>query len=113
MIYDGITTKPPLDELYHEKAHKYVERHKGPKGNWIYTYHKKATDTIKKYRDKSMKYIKSDDPYANMGVEERFALKAGVKLAQLTLKGADKTKKAIKKMKHNSRYGKYTKNRRV
>lgn len=102
MIYDGIITKPSLDELYHEKAHKYIERHKGPKGNWIYTYHKKA----KKYRDKAMKYIKSDDPTANLGVEGRFAVKSAVKLTQLTLKGADKTKKAIKRIKHNSRYGK-------
>lgn len=111
MIYDGIITKPPLDELYHEKAHKYVERHKGPKGNWIYTYHTKTADTRNKV--KTSKYLKPDDPYAGMGVVGRLGLKAGVKLAQLTLKGADKTKKAIKKIKHNSRYGKYTKNRRV
>lgn len=111
MIYDGITTKPSLDELYHEKAHKYVERHKGPKGNWIYTYRTKTANTRNKV--KTSKYLKPEDPYAGMGVEGRFAVKAGVKLAQLTLKGADKTKKAIKKIKHNSKHGKYTKNRRV
>ena len=109
MIYDGTITKPSLDELYHEKAHKYIERHKGPKGNWIYTYRKKS-DNVK---EKVKKHIDSEDPYGGMGVEGRFAVKAGVKLTKLALKGADRTKKAIKRIKHNSRYGKYSKSRRV
>ena len=45
MIYDGVITKPPLDELYHtkhpkkeNKAHKYIERFKNAKGEWTYRY---------------------------------------------------------------------------
>ena len=47
MMYDGIINKPPLEEVYLEhgwlkdqaaKVHKYIERHRGKNGKWIYKY---------------------------------------------------------------------------
>ena len=45
MIYDGVNTKPPIEELYLEhgladRAHKYIEKYKNAKGKWVYKYYR-------------------------------------------------------------------------
>lgn len=61
MIYDYITTKPPLEEVYMEhgwlkdqaaKAHKYISRWRGKNGKWYYSYKSKAQELGTKIRRK-------------------------------------------------------------
>ena len=57
MIYDGIVTKPPMDEVIEhgigEKFHKYIEKHKNKFGKWIYKYktRKSAMKGDSRYRN--------------------------------------------------------------
>ena len=103
MIYDGIITKPPLDELYHEKAHKYVERYKSPTGKWVYKY----TELRDKMKEKKKKK-QEEDPYYGLGPKERFIFKTSVKTAEGISKGYDKLKTGLKKTKLNRRHGNYS-----
>lgn len=64
MIYDGVQTKPPLEELYLEhgwvkdsaaKVHKYIERWRDAAGKWRYRYQtkqyqKRANKVRRKYK---------------------------------------------------------------
>lgn len=59
MIYDGVNTKPPIEELYSDylehgwlkdKAHKYIDRWKGKNGKWYYRYYH-AKNTVKRFID--------------------------------------------------------------
>lgn len=59
MMYDGIINKPPLEDVYLEhgwlkdqaaKVHKYIERHRGKNGKWIYRYKSKAQELGTKVR---------------------------------------------------------------
>ena len=91
MMCDGILEKPSLDELYHEKTHKYVERYKNAKGKWVYKY--TNPENKKSYNSKYARLTK--------------------KLVKLELKGIDKLRETKKKQKHYAGYGKInTKNGR-
>ena len=63
MIYDYVNTKPPLEEVYSElqhgwiqgaftkmanKAHKYIEKYKNEKGKWVYRYYRKKSQDLEK-----------------------------------------------------------------
>lgn len=106
MIYDGIITKPSLDELYHEKTHKYVSKYKNAKGKWVYSYNK-TKSKLKKVNDLKEKH----KPQPAYTAEQRLIIKGTVRAIQ----GMNKTHKALKKIKRYSKYGRYTKsgNRRV
>lgn len=56
MIYDGIITKPPLEEVVEHgwlkdqaaKVHKYLDRWRGKNGKWYYRYKSKAQEQLAK-----------------------------------------------------------------
>jgi hypothetical protein len=39
-VYDGVMDKPSLDEYIEHLDHKYISKHKGKNGKWIYIYRK-------------------------------------------------------------------------
>ena len=104
MIYDGVITKPPLDELYHEKAHKYIERYKSKTGKWVYKYTKPVDDAFKK-REERIEEKKKKDPYYGMSPKSRAIIKTSEKAAEKIVEGTRKTKKSLRKVKLNGRYG--------
>ena len=60
MMYDGVITKPPLEEVIEhgwlQKAHKYIDKYL-KNGKWIYRYKSKLLEAKTKYnRNKQMPY---------------------------------------------------------
>ena len=49
-VYDGINDKPPLDEYIEHLDHKYISKHKGKNGKWIYKYKSKIQELGAKIR---------------------------------------------------------------
>lgn len=105
MIYDGVINKPSLDELYHEKAHKYVERYKNSKGKWVYKYGnimKKFGKEEKKIREELRSKKEAKGPLYPMNPTERRT----IKLVKKSLETTAKAYEGIQKIKKRSKYGK-------
>lgn len=49
-VYDGIMDKPTIDEFIEHRDHKYISKHKGKNGKWIYKYKSKIQELGAKIR---------------------------------------------------------------
>jgi hypothetical protein len=47
-VYDGVMDKPSLDEYIEHLDHKYISKHKGKNGKWIYKYKSKIKEKLTK-----------------------------------------------------------------
>ena len=115
MIYDGIITKPPMEEIIEHgwlkdqaaKVHKYLKRWKNKAGKWVYQYKKpKSNITIDSENlSTDMKTIPAKDHFGRY--KDMFEVLRGKEAVNYVYKQRqDQIKKARNKAKNSQRpYG--------